>query len=144
MIVWPSGARVFLENARVARLATADAAGHPHLVQICFVLRDDSLYSVVDDKPKRNPLSLRRLRNIAVNPSVAVLVDRWDEDWSKLAWVRVDGTADIVTAEAEYAAAVARLRAKYPQYAATRFDAASHPLIRIAIARVVAWAGRTG
>jgi PPOX class probable F420-dependent enzyme len=84
-----------VENARVAHLATADRAAKPHLVPICFALVGERLYSVVDDKPKRNARSMKRLRNIAANPCVAVLVDRWDEDWSRLAWVRLQGDASV-------------------------------------------------
>ena len=142
MIEWPSGARAFLENARVAHLATADRDATPHVVPICFALAGERLYSIVDDKPKRNARAMKRLRNIAANPSVAVLVDRWDEDWSRLAWVRVQGRASIVADAAEYAAAVAALRAKYEQYRSTPFAAASHPLIRVDIERVVAWQGQ--
>ena len=142
MIEWPAGARALVENARIAHLATADRAAKPHLVPICFALVGERLYSVVDDKPKRNARSMKRLRNIAANPCVAVLVDRWDEDWSRLAWVRLQGDANVVAEEAEYAAAVAALRAKYPQYKDARFARASHPLIRVAIARVTAWQAR--
>ena len=142
MIEWPRGARAFLESARVAHLATADPAANPHVVPICFALAGERLYSVVDDKPKRNARTLKRLRNIAANPSVAVLVDRWDEDWSRLAWVRLQGRACIVADAAEYAAGVAALRAKYDQYRITPFAADSHPLIRVDVERVVAWEGK--
>src|SRR5262245_17046815 len=103
MVEWPRGARAFVESARVAHLATADRDAKPHLVPICFALVGERLYSVVDDKPKRNASSLKRLRNIAANSSVAVLVDRWDEDWSRLVWVRLQGDASVVDDEAEYA-----------------------------------------
>jgi PPOX class probable F420-dependent enzyme len=143
MVAWPDGARAFVENARVARLATADGAATPHIVPICFVLVGEILYSIVDEKPKRSPLSLKRLRNIAENDSVAVLVDRWDEDWSRLVWVRLQGSASVVADETEYAAAVTALRAKYEQYRDMRFHSMSHPLIRVEVDRVVAWqAGR--
>jgi PPOX class probable F420-dependent enzyme len=141
MIEWPAAARAFVGSARVAHLATADRDANPHVVPICFALVDERLYSVVDDKPKRNARSLKRLRNIAANPSVAVIVDRWDEDWSRLAWVRIQGRAAVVADGAEYAAAIAQLRAKYEQYRDARFAPASHPLIRVAIERVVAWQG---
>ena len=100
------------EHARVARLATVDPEGRPHVVPICFVLEGDVLYTAVDEKPKRTR-ALQRLRNIEANPRVEVLIDHWDEDWSQLWWVRLRGTARIV----EDRRAVELLTAKYPQYA---------------------------
>lgn len=99
------------EDSRVARLATVDPEGRPHVVPIVFVLEGDTLYTAVDDKPKRTR-ELQRLRNIEANPRVEVLVDHYDEDWSRLWWVRLRGTARVV----EDARAVELLRAKYPQY----------------------------
>ena len=99
-------------SARVARLATVDAEGRPHIVPICFAIEGGTLYTAVDQKPKRTR-ALQRLRNIAANPRVEVLIDCWDEDWSRLWWVRLRGTARIV----EDPRAVELLAAKYPQYA---------------------------
>jgi len=101
-------------SARVARLATVDAEGRPHLVPICFAIEGGTLYTAVDEKPKRTR-ALQRLRNIEANPTVEVLIDQWDEDWSRLWWVRLRGTARIV----EDRHAVELLVAKYPQYAET-------------------------
>ncbi|MGC1731700.1 MAG: TIGR03668 family PPOX class F420-dependent oxidoreductase [Pseudonocardiaceae bacterium] len=108
--------------ARVARLATADAGGRPHVVPMVFALvsrRDvgaDTIYSAVDAKPKRST-SLRRLANIAANPRVAVLVDHYAPDWHTLWWVRADGTGRILDTDLPEARdAVARLVARYPQY----------------------------
>ncbi len=83
----------FLDAARVARLATADASGAPHVVPVCFAVDNATLYVTVDEKPKRADRPLKRLRNIAENPRVAVLVDRYDEDWRRLGWVMLRGTA---------------------------------------------------
>jgi PPOX class probable F420-dependent enzyme len=103
-------------NARIARLATVDADGRPHLVPMCFTLIGDRIVSVVDAKPKRS-VKLRRLANIRTQPRVSVLVDEYnDEDWTRLWWVRADGAARVVEDDAERADAVAALRAKYPQY----------------------------
>ena len=99
------------EDARVARLATADAEGNPHLVPICFAIDGDTLYSAVDEKPKRTR-RLKRLANIEANPRVEVLIDHYEEDWSRLWWVRLRGTARIV----DDRRAVELLAAKYPQY----------------------------
>ena len=78
------------EDARVARLATVSRDGRPHVVPICFVLDGDTLHTAVDEKPKRTR-SLQRLRNIEANPNVEVLIDGYDEDWSRLWWVRLRG-----------------------------------------------------
>lgn len=108
--------------ARVARLATADASGRPHLTPMVFVVMSvrnagvDTVYSAVDTKPKRST-SLRRLANIAANPRVAVLVDHYAPDWHALWWVRADGTGRILDTDLPEARdAIARLVARYPQY----------------------------
>lgn len=102
--------------ARVARLATADARGTPHLVPIVFAVEGDTLYSAVDAKPKRTT-ALRRLANVRENPAVTVLVDHYDdEDWDALWWVRADGLARVLEPEApEACRAVALLAERYPQ-----------------------------
>ena len=104
--------------APVARLATVDAEGRPHLVPCCFALEGDVAYSVVDHKPKRST-ALRRLDNIRAHPAVCLLVDHYEDDWSRLWWVRLDGLARIVEDGPEHASAIALLCAKYPQYNAT-------------------------
>jgi PPOX class probable F420-dependent enzyme len=106
------------EAAPVARLATVDADGRPHLVPCCFALEGDVAYSVVDHKPKRSA-ALRRLDNIRAHPAVCLLVDHYEDDWTALWWVRLDGTARIVDDGPEHASAVALLCAKYEQYRAT-------------------------
>jgi PPOX class probable F420-dependent enzyme len=105
-------------TARVARLATTTGDGRPHLVPCCFVLTGDTVYSAVDAKPKRT-LALRRLANIAADPAVALLVDHYDDDWSALWWVRMDGIARVVAGRQERTEAIGLLAAKYPQYART-------------------------
>jgi PPOX class probable F420-dependent enzyme len=111
-------------------------------VPCCFVLDGERpvLYTPLDDKPKRDPdpLTLARIRDIAADPRVTILVDRWDEDWTRLAWLRCDCTAALIEPTApEHPTAVAALRAKYPQYAEHRIE--THPLIRVTIERAVAW-----
>lgn len=112
-------ARARFAAARVARLATADARSRPHLVPIVFVVHGDHIYSVIDTKPKRTT-ALRRLANVRENPSVALLVDHYDdEDWSALWWVRADGRGRVLEPEAREARrAVALLRERYPQQTA--------------------------
>lgn len=128
-----------LESARVAHLATADQYARPHVVPITFVVEDDRLYTPIDRKPKRDEdwRTLRRVRNVETNGRASVIVDRWDEDWSRLAWVLLEGTAEILEGGAERERAIARLAAKYPQYRAMPIDG---PLIRVTIERRIEWA----
>jgi PPOX class probable F420-dependent enzyme len=113
--VSPAEARARFAAARVARLATADAAGRPHLVPVAFAVAGDTIYSAVDAKPKRTR-ALRRLANVRENPAVSVLVDHWDEDdWAALWWVRADGRGRVLDPEdPEARRAVELLRARYP------------------------------
>jgi len=130
--------RLFLETGRVGHLATVDELGRPHVVPVCYAWSEDALYTPLDEKPKRgDPASLRRVRNIAANPAVCLTVDRYDEDWSRLAWLQVRGRAALVEDPGERARALAALRARYPQY--RTMDLESRPLIRIAPLRFVAW-----
>ena len=94
--------RGFLDRSRVAHLATADRHGAPHLVPVCFCVDGLSLYITVDEKPKRIDIPLKRLRNIQENPAVAVTVDRWDEDWTRLGWIMLRGPADILAGGEEH------------------------------------------
>jgi PPOX class probable F420-dependent enzyme len=112
-------ARERFAAARVARLATADAEGRPHLVPVVFAVRDDTVYSAVDAKPKRTT-SLRRLANVAVNPAVSLLVDHYEDDWERLWWVRGDGRGRVLDGSApEAARAIELLLERYPQQRAT-------------------------
>ena len=105
-------------DARVARLATVRADGRPHVVPCCFAVAVDTIYSAVDGKPKTT-LALRRLANVEANPAVSLLVDQYDDDWSALWWVRLDGVARVVDDLPERESALALLAAKYPQYTRT-------------------------
>ena len=140
--------RAFLAGARRAILATIAPDGRPRLVPICFVLDPvrPVLYTPLDDKPKRvtDPRRLARVRDLVVDPRVSVLVDRWDEDWTGLAWLRCHGMASLLEPQAprggeadDHRPAVTALRAKHAQYAIHRLEA--RPLIRIAIERVTSW-----
>ncbi|MGA9859658.1 MAG: TIGR03668 family PPOX class F420-dependent oxidoreductase [Solirubrobacteraceae bacterium] len=112
-------ARERFAAARVARLATADADGRPHVVPIVFALDGDRIYSAVDAKPKRTT-ALRRLANVAANPAVAVLADHYSDDWDELWWVRADGHGRVLDPDApEARRAVELLAARYPQQRAT-------------------------
>jgi PPOX class probable F420-dependent enzyme len=104
-----------LTAARVARLATIDPDGRPHLVPIVFALEGDTLYSAVDRKPKRST-TLRRIENARVRPDVTVLVDHYEDDWSRLWWIRLRGRARVLDEGEERERALELLREKYPQY----------------------------
>lgn len=132
-------ARRFLEGQRVAHLATADASAAPHVVPICFALIDDVLYVAIDEKPKRGePRQLRRLKNILENPRVAIVADLYDDqDWSKLGFVLVHGSARILDGGTEHAAALAVLRAKYVQYRTMELE--DRPVIAVDIERTRVW-----
>jgi len=127
----------FLQASRVGHLATADAAGVPHLIPVCFCLLDGAIYITVDEKPKRTDRPLKRIRNILENSAVALTVDRWDEDWSRLAWVMLRGRAEILDNGAEHDAAQATLRERYQQY--RTMDLAPLPVIAIRIGSVLSW-----
>jgi len=135
--VTPRQARGRFAAATVARLATAGADGQPHLVPIVFVVAGETIYSVVDAKPKRTT-ELRRLRNVASNPLVSVLVDHYDEtDWDALWWVRADGTARVLSLEEpEAARAVELLAPRYPQ------QRPRGPVLAVDVKRWSGWAAR--
>jgi PPOX class probable F420-dependent enzyme len=130
--------RRFLEGQRVARFASADAGGQPHVVPICYALGEGTVYFTIDEKPKRRPgTGLKRLANLRANPRAALVVDRWDEDWSRLGWVMLQGRAEILDAGREHDQAQGALRARYPQLAAMRIEAL--PVVAIRIERVASW-----
>lgn len=127
-----------LAEAPVGRLATVGIQGRPHVVPITFAVKGDTLYFAVDAKPKRT-VELQRLKNIAANPAVCVLVDHYDDDWNTLWWVRVDGMARIVDDAEAAARAIDLLVSKYAQYAAAR---PRGPVVAIAIDRISGWSAR--
>ena len=129
----------FAEIQRIGRLATADRAGQPHVVPVCYAYAAGSFYIALDAKPKRvAPERLKRIRNILDNPQVALVIDRYDEDWSALAYLLVRGTAALLPpGDPEHARAVELLRARYPQYRAMPID--QRPMITIRVESVVAW-----
>jgi PPOX class probable F420-dependent enzyme len=113
----PGDAAAFIAAARVARLGTADAAGRPLVVPVCYAFDGHYWYSAVDAKPKRAPArALKRVRNIRQNPWVSVLIDHYDEDWSRLRWVIIHGRAELLRPGREHTRALDLLAAKYPQY----------------------------
>lgn len=132
------GERRFLADRRVAHLATADQRAVPHVVPVCFAIWEDTLYITIDEKPKRQPgTALKRVRNIVENPAVAVVVDRYDENWALLGWVMLRGHAEILIDGTEHHAAQALLRTRYRQLEAMQI--AQHPVIAVRIERTTSW-----
>lgn len=134
----------FLGGARRAVLATVAPNGAPRQVPVCFATAQHGdgtiLYTPIDEKPKRgdDPHGLARVRDLMARPQVSLLVDRWDEDWAGLAWLRVEATARLVEpGDPEHGRAVAALRARYPQYRTQRLEA--RPLIRLEPVRTAWW-----
>jgi PPOX class probable F420-dependent enzyme len=131
--------RRLVSRAPVARLATVRRDGRPHVVPICFVITDDVVYSAVDDKPKRHR-HLQRVSNITATGTASLLVDEYDEDWSRLWWVRLDGQARLVDNTAETERAIRSLSDKYPQY---REQPPSGPVLAVDVERWVGWSATT-
>ncbi len=148
------GQRAFAASARTATLATLGPSGRPRLVPICFVVGPDApdgrahLYSPLDDKPKRSddPHALARVQDLLVLPEATLLIDRWSEDWTRLAWLRLDGRAVLLEPEpherVEHAAAIDALRRKYPQYATHRLE--DRPILRFTVDRAISWGDLAG
>src|SRR5262249_13901989 len=130
--------RRFLLTRRVGHLATADSRAIPHVVPVCFTISQGTLYITIDEKPKRvaGP-ALKRVRNIERNPLVAIVVDRYDEDWSRLGWVMLRGRAEILRAGTEQDRAQKLLRSRYRQLAAMQI--AERPVIAVRLERVTSW-----
>ena len=146
--VLSDGERRFLLAARRATLATTAADGRIRLVPICFALVDGdaadptqpAIWSPLDEKPKStaDPHDLARVRDLAARPAATLLVDRWDEDWTQLAWLRIEAIGSLVEPAAPgHAAAVTALRERYPQYANHRLEA--RPMLRFEPIRAVSW-----
>jgi PPOX class probable F420-dependent enzyme len=124
-----------LTEARVARLATTDPNGRPHLVPIVFAIDGDTLYSAVDRKPKRSR-TLRRIENARARPDVTILVDHYEDDWSSLWWIRLRGQARVLDEGEERERALALLREKYEQY---RSEPPDGPVLAVDITEVRDW-----
>ena len=123
--------------ARVARLATTDADGSPHLVPVVFALVGETVWTAVDAKPKTTT-ALRRLDNVRAHPVVSLLVDHYADDWATLWWVRADGVATVLDVD-EGRAGLDALTAKYPQY---QDNPPPGPVLRVDVTRWVSWSAR--
>jgi PPOX class probable F420-dependent enzyme len=126
-----------LTDAPVARLATADAGGIPHVVPVVFAASGRTLYWAVDQKPKRSR-ELKRLANIRANPNVELVVDHYEHDWDRLWWIRAAGAARIVADDEERRHALAALAEKYEQY---RRSPPEGPVVAVDVNRVTGWSG---
>jgi PPOX class probable F420-dependent enzyme len=136
----PSQAQL-LATSPIGRLATADAAGAPHVIPVCYAFDGQVIYSVLDQKPKRASFArLRRVRNIQANPQVALVVDHYEEDWQRLWYILLTGRAEVLVEGDERVEAIKLLRQKYPQYRDMPID--SNPVIKITPGRVVCWGDR--
>ena len=134
----------FIREHRVARLATADSSGQPQVVPICYVFEGGAIYSPIDEKPKRvSPYRLRRVRNVESNNRVSLVIDDYSDDWSRLAWLIVDGRAEIIEPErAEHALAVQWLQEKYQQY--KLMSLGDRPMIKITPEHIASWKAQEG
>lgn len=127
---------LFVLSQRVAHLATADADGRPHVAPVCFAYVDGRFYVAIDEKPKQT-VRLKRVRNIEGNAQAALVFDHYDEDWSRLGWVMVNGSAAILSNGPEHARAVSALRTKYEQYHSMALE--GRPVIRVTPEKVSSW-----
>ncbi|MBI3302109.1 MAG: TIGR03668 family PPOX class F420-dependent oxidoreductase [Deltaproteobacteria bacterium] len=136
----PEPVQRFILSHVVARLATADKDGQPHVIPFCYAFDGECFYFVVDEKPKRQTgKPLKRIRNILENPRVALVIDDYADDWAQLAYVLVRGTAALVEEEDEYARALALLRERYPQYRLMDLTFVHNTMVRITPTKVLAW-----
>ena len=132
-----------LAFARIGHLATADENARPHVIPVCFSTDGRSIYSVLDQKPKRTSLfRLRRVKNILANPQATLLVDHYEEDWGNLWYLMVSGRAELVLHGQEQTDAVALLRDKYQQY--RMMDIGLNPVIKITPENIVSWESAPG
>lgn len=128
--------RDLLDRSPVARLATIAPDGRPRIVPACFALVGGHIAIAVDEKPKRST-RLARLNDLSRDPRCSLLVDHYETDWSRLAWVRLDALGDVLDRGDLWSEALAALRRRYPQYIEMELE--SRPMLRLAIQRVAAW-----
>jgi len=135
----------FLRRGRIARMATRRKDGAPTIVPICYAFDGNNLYTPLDEKPKTVPYErLARVQNILADPRVCVLVDRYGEDWSSLAYVQVHGAAHLAKDGEEWRQALELLEEKYCQYKQMGIARKAVPVIMIVPLRVYSWGVDTG
>ena len=128
----------FIATNRIARLGTVDPEGRPHVVPIVYAFGRGRLYTPIDDKAKRVPIDkLRRVRNISTNPNVAIIIDHYEEDWSRLVWIQIRGTAGIVRRGFEHKTGIELLNTKYSQYSLMPLE--SRPIVVVEPRRIRSW-----
>ncbi len=136
----PPSVAGFIAEGRVGRLGTADASGQPLVVPICYAFDGESLFSAIDAKPKApGPHGLRRIRNIRANAKVSVVIDRYDEDWTQLRYVIIQGQAQVLTEGGDFSRGVDLLLAKYPQYRGMGLNREAGLMIKVKPDRVTQW-----
>lgn len=137
-MIIPSEERAFIKARPVARLGTADGAGYPHVVPVCFAVTGDTVFIPIDEKPKRgDPRDLKRLRNILENDRVCLMIDRYAEDWSDLGWVMLRGRARVEPVAVDMHRAIELLRARYHQY--REMALAQRPMVVIDVDLCASW-----
>jgi PPOX class probable F420-dependent enzyme len=130
----------FIAEGRVGRLGTADATGQPLVVPICYAFDGESLFSAIDAKPKTpGPRGLKRIRNLRENPKVSVVIDRYDDDWTRLRYVIIQGRAQLLTDGGDFSRGIDLLLAKYPQYRDMGLSRDSGLMIKVKPDRVTQW-----
>jgi PPOX class probable F420-dependent enzyme len=136
----PAAVAGFISAGRVGHLGTADLAGQPLVVPICYAWDGERLFSAIDAKPKTDRVErLKRIRNIRDNQKVSVVIDRWDEDWTQLRYVIIQGRAQLLTDGAEFARGADLLLAKYPQYRAMGLPREAGLMVMVEAAKVTHW-----
>ena len=137
-MIIPTEERAFIKDRPVGRLGTADGAGYPHVVPVCFAIGGNTVFIPIDEKPKRgDPRDLKRLRNILENERVCLMIDRYAEDWSDLGWVMLRGRARVERVAAELHTAIELLRARYHQYREMALE--QRPMIVIDVDLCTSW-----
>jgi PPOX class probable F420-dependent enzyme len=126
-------------SSAVARLATVRPDGAPHVVPLVFALVESTVYSAVDAKPKRTS-ALQRLSNVRVEPRCALLVDHYEDDWTRLWWVRADGRATVVDEPPAAHPGLAALAERHPQY---REQPPAGPLLVVTVQQWSGWSSTT-
>jgi PPOX class probable F420-dependent enzyme len=130
----------FIAEGRVGRLGTADSSGQPLVLPICYAFDGESLFSAIDAKPKtQSGERLKRIRNIRDNAKVSVVIDHYDEDWTQLRYVIIQGQAQILTDGPDFSRGADLLLGKYPQYRAMGLDRGTGLMIKVKPARVTQW-----
>ena len=140
MVLLTDKEKTFIASQRVARMATVDKLGKPLVLPICYIYKDENLYTPIDKKPKRvSGKELKRVKNITENPNVSVVTDEYNEDWSKLRYVIIHGRAELIEGGDEYGESLMLLCHKYPQYEEMGLSRLGLPVIKIVPERIVSW-----